>query len=116
MRGVAPDGGEVQLLVREARNGLALQRNSPRPHAAEPAPSRSPSLLLGNWVTYGLAMLTPACGPWVGMLGSCVGSAACYAVGLGLVYWAAGPPSPNPGLPKGCGRFPPSPGGYVSPK
>lgn len=27
MCGVAPDGGEVQLIIREARKGLALQRN-----------------------------------------------------------------------------------------
>lgn len=25
VRGLAPDGGEVQLLIREARNGLALR-------------------------------------------------------------------------------------------
>lgn len=37
MRGTTPDGGEVQLRVREARKGLALQNPPPRP--SEPTPS-----------------------------------------------------------------------------
>jgi len=50
VRGAAPDGGQVQLLVREARNGLALQRNplSP-PHGAGSGPQPlAPARELGD--------------------------------------------------------------------
>lgn len=84
MRGAAPDGGEVQLLVREARNGLAPQRNSLHPHPTKLAPSCSPSLMPGSWVMYGLAVLTPGCRLWVRTPGSLL---AATLWGWGLCAW-----------------------------
>lgn len=102
MRGTAPDGGEVQLLVREARNGLALQRKktSPRPRPSESAPSCSPSLVPGSWVPYGLAVLTPGCRLWVrGRLGAAWSLLAACTVGLGPVCLAGRAVLPVPLVP-----------------
>lgn len=78
MRGAAPDGGEVQLLVREARTGLALQRNTPGPVPHPTAPGSS----WGSGVMPGLAVI-----PWVRRVPGWKGCAAA--------------PPPSPTLPQG---------------
>lgn len=62
MCGTAPDGAHVQLLVREARNGLALSQGMGQPagklHVTKPAPSWSQG---DEWV-HGHTILTPSSG------------------------------------------------------
>nr|XP_013806573.1 PREDICTED: Fanconi anemia-associated protein of 100 kDa [Apteryx mantelli mantelli] len=131
VRGAAPDGGEVQLLVREARNGLALQGDTrpPAPRSQLRLAAPGPSLAMGSWVTSGQAWpLGADPRPYPRGAGALPGAAwaalVCHTEPPGqlgcwdgscALGWIAGPPSTDPGLPKGCSCSPPAPGWALSP-